>query len=129
MALRDLVLHADERLLTLTGVGGCGKTRLAVALAPHLPPLSPRPVSPTAVAYALGSREAAGSSSLAALTIFLAPQPALLILDNCEHLIDACAALADPLLAACPTLRLLATSREPLQIAGERHFRVSPLAL
>jgi len=72
------------------------------------------------VAAALGLRDGAGDASPAALATFLAPRPALLVLDNCEHLIDACAALADHLLAACPTLRVLATSREPLQIAGER---------
>ncbi len=141
-ALRDLLLHADERLLTLTGVGGCGKTRLALQIASDLAPSFPQrlwlvelaPIAdpalvPIAVTSALGLRETAGSSSLAALATFLAPAPALLIFDNCEHLIDACAALADPLLTTCPTLRLLATSRERLQIAGERQYRVSPLAL
>ena len=141
-ALRDLLLHADERLLTITGVGGCGKTRLALALAADLLPAFPQrlwlvelaPLAdptlvPIAVADVLGLRETVGSSSLDALATFLAPQPALLILDNCEHLIDACATLADHLLATCPTLRILATSRERLQIAGERQYRVSPLAL
>lgn len=141
-ALRDLMLHADERLLTLTGVGGCGKTRLALALAADLLPAFPQrlwlvelaaiadpALVPIAVADALGLREAAGSSSLDALAAFLAPQPALLVLDNCEHLIDACAALVDHLLAICPTLRILTTSRQPLQIAGERQYRVAPLAV
>jgi predicted ATPase/DNA-binding CsgD family transcriptional regulator len=140
-ALRDLILHADERLLTLAGVGGCGKTRLAIQLASDLAATFPRrvwlvelaPIAdpalvPGVVVSALGLREEAGISSVEALAAFLAHQPALLILDNCEHLIDACAALADYLLTACPALRLLATSREPLQIAGERQYRVPPLA-
>jgi len=141
-ALRDLMDHADARLLTLTGVGGCGKTRLATQLAADLAPtFAPRvwfvtlasptdPVLlPLTVASALGLREAAGDASPAALSTFLAPRPALLVLDNCEHLIDACAALVDHLLAACPTLRVLATSREPLQIPGERQYRLAPLAV
>jgi predicted ATPase/DNA-binding CsgD family transcriptional regulator len=142
VALHDLLLHADERLLTLTGVGGCGKTRLALALAADLLPVFPRrvwlvelaPIAdaalvPITVASVLGLRVVAGSSSLNALVTFLAPQRALLVLDNCEHLIDACASLADHLLATCPALRILTTSRAPLQIAGERQYRVSPLAL
>ncbi len=140
--LRDLLLESDERLLTLSGVGGCGKTRLAVALASDLPspfsgrvwlielaPIADPALVPIAVADALGLREVAGSSSTEALATFLAPQPALLVLDNCEHVIDACAILADHLLATCPSLRILATSREPLQIAGERQYRVAPLAI
>jgi predicted ATPase/DNA-binding CsgD family transcriptional regulator len=141
-ALRERLLHADERLLTLTGVGGCGKTRLALRLASDLAPAFPRRIwlvelapltdpalVPIAVVNALGLREAAGSSPLAALAHFLAPHTALLVLDNCEHLLDACAALADHLLATCPLLCILATSREPLQIAGERQYRLAPLAL
>jgi predicted ATPase len=141
-ALRDLILHADERLLTLTGVGGGGKTRLVVALAADLLPIFPRRVwlvelapladpalVPIAVANALGLRGEEGQSAPDLIATFLAPHPALLVLDNCEHLIDACAALADHLLATCPTLRILATSREPLQIAGERQFRLAPLAV
>lgn len=140
-ALRNLLLHADERLLTLTGVGGCGKTRLAFQLAADLAPSFPRRVwfvelasladpalIPVAVADALGLREAANTEPMESLASFLALQPALLVLDNCEHFVDACATLADHLLATCPALRILATSREPLQIADERQHRVAPLA-
>jgi len=141
-ALRDLLLHADERLLTLTGVGGCGKTRLALHLAADLAPTFPRRVwlvelAPLAdstllslaVAAALGVRETAEHTTLDAVSAALGTHPTLLVLDNCEHLIDACAALADQLLAACPTLRILATSREPLQITGERQYRLASLAV
>jgi predicted ATPase/DNA-binding CsgD family transcriptional regulator len=141
-ALRELLLHADARLLTLTGVGGCGKTRLALQLAADLAPtftdrvwlvelgpLADAALVPTAVAVTLGLREAAENTPAEVASAFLAARPALLVLDNCEHLIDACAALADHLIATCPSLRILATSREPLQIAGERQYRVPPLAL
>lgn len=142
VALHGLLLHPDERLLTLTGVGGGGKTRLALQLAADLLPAFPQrvwlvelaPIAdaalvPIAVASALGLREGAGDAVLTALSTFLASRPALLVLDNCEHVVDACASLVDHLLAACPTLRILATSREALQIAGERQYRVSSLAL
>jgi predicted ATPase/DNA-binding CsgD family transcriptional regulator len=141
-ALRDLILHADAHLLTLTGVGGCGKTRLASQVASDLAPtfahqvwlvklapITDPALIPGAVAAALGLRETAASSSTEDVCAFLADRPALLVLDNCEHLIDACAAFVDQLLAACPALRILATSREPLLIADERQYRVSPLAL
>jgi non-specific serine/threonine protein kinase len=83
---------------------------------------------PEAVAASLGLSEAAGDSVLEALQETLGTRRVLLVLDNCEHVIEACAALVDDLLASCPELRVLATSREPLQIAGERQQRVPPLA-
>jgi predicted ATPase/DNA-binding CsgD family transcriptional regulator len=141
-SLSDLVLHTDERLLTLTGVGGCGKTRLAVQLASdlapafsdrlwlvELAPIADPALVPGAVIATIGLRDAIGRSSVETLTAFLSPQPALLVLDNCEHLIDSCAVLVDHLLSTCPTLRILATSREPLQIIGERQYRLAPLAV
>ncbi|MEZ4569955.1 MAG: hypothetical protein R2849_06445 [Thermomicrobiales bacterium] len=79
------------------------------------------------MARTLGLHESSAMSSMAGLTAFLGSQPTLLLLDNCEHLIDACAEFVDTLLGVCPDLRVLATSREPLHIAGERQFHVPPL--
>ncbi|HEX3724428.1 MAG TPA: tetratricopeptide repeat protein, partial [Nitrolancea sp.] len=132
--------HPDTRLLTLTGVGGGGKTHLAREIAREVSSVYPRRTwmvelaaitepshVPLTVATALGLRGVSGMSPLAALTAVLRSSPAFLILDNCEHVIDACAALAERLLADCPDLRILATSREPLQIAGERQYRLPTL--
>jgi len=83
---------------------------------------------PLAVMDAIGLRDVAGHGPLETIAAFLRTHPALLVLDNCEHLIDACALLADRLLRATPSLRMLATSRELLLIAGERQHRVAPLA-
>jgi predicted ATPase/DNA-binding CsgD family transcriptional regulator len=139
-ALHHLLLHADERLLTLTGVGGSGKTRLALQLASDLAPMFSQrawfvelaPIAdptlvPLAVMSAIGLRDVAGRNPGDTIAAFLRTQPALLVLDNCEHLIDACASLSEELLRATPSLRMLATSREPLLIAGERQHRVAPL--
>lgn len=130
------------RLLTLTGAGGCGKTRLALRvaadLAPSFPdgvrlvqlaPLADSALAPRAVAAALGVRGTAGRPLLATLAAALAPHRLLLVLDNCEHLIGACARLAETLLRACPHLRILTTSRESLHIPGEITWRVPSLAL
>ncbi len=138
--LRDMLHEPETRLLTLSGVGGCGKTRLALQLtrdlaadyrdrtwvvelaASHDPELIP-----TVVAQALGLQESGPASLPVALARFLGPAPALLVLDNCEHLVDACAMFVDTLLASCPELRVIVTSREPLHIPGERQYRVPPL--
>jgi predicted ATPase/class 3 adenylate cyclase len=134
------------RLLTLTGAGGCGKTRLALQAAADLvdadgapypdgvwfvdlAPLTDPTLVPQAVAAAVGVREEPGRPLLATLADALRPQRVLLVLDNCEHLLDACAQLADALLRACPQVRLLATSRQVLGLAGEVPWRVPSLAL
>ncbi|MEV4415537.1 BTAD domain-containing putative transcriptional regulator [Catellatospora sp. NPDC049609] len=141
-----------HRLVTLTGPGGTGKTRLAIeaARAARLPdgvalvelaPVTEPDEVPYAVALAVGLREQllppggrgqAGRAPLdatARLAQALAHRAVLIVLDNCEHLIDAVAHLAGALLAACPRLRVLATSREPLGLTGEALLPVAPLAV
>ena len=129
------------RLLTLTGTGGCGKTRLALQVGADLvqgypegawfvdlAPLADPTLVPQAVAAALGVHEVPGRPLLATLTDYLRGRALLVLLDNCEHLLDACATVADALLRACPRLRLLATSRELLGIAGETTWLVPSLS-
>ncbi len=129
-------------LLTLTGAGGCGKTRLALAVAGEvgadypdgvwlveLAELADPSLVPQAVAEALGLREEPGQSILVTLTTYLKPTRLLLVLDNCEHLVDACAALVTDLLAACSRLHILTTSRAPLEAPAETIYRVPSLAL
>jgi predicted ATPase/class 3 adenylate cyclase len=135
-------LLASARLLTLTGAGGAGKTRLALQVAAdlidefpdgvwliELAPLTDPALIPQTVASVLGLREAAGQSLMAMLSDYLRAKTTLLILDNCEHLIDACAKFADTILHAAPKVKLLATSREALGIAGETAYRVPSLSL
>src|SRR5918912_25551 len=135
-------LLEHNRLLTLTGSGGCGKTRLALAAASEvvegfedgvwmveLASLAEPSLVPQAVASTLGVRERPGSSLNEALSDYLRTRKLLLILDNCEHLIEACAELAEAWLHSCPGLRLLATSREALGITGEIAWPVPSLSL
>ncbi|HET7091269.1 MAG TPA: tetratricopeptide repeat protein [Anaerolineae bacterium] len=135
-------LLSNTRLLTLTGAGGTGKTRLSLQVAAdlldsfadgvwlvELAPLSDPVLIPQSVATTLGVREVPGRPLMVALTDYLRAKHLLLILDNCEHLIDACAHLADHLLRACAHLKILASSREALGIAGEIAFRVPSLAV
>jgi predicted ATPase/DNA-binding CsgD family transcriptional regulator len=131
-----------NRLLTLTGSGGCGKTRLALAVASEvvegfedgvwlveLAPLVDPSLVPQAVASALGLRDQPGRSPTEALSRYLGSKSVMLVLDNCEHLVEACATLAEALLRFCPRLRVLATSREALGITGEVAWPVPPLSL
>ncbi len=133
---------AGTRLLTLTGPGGTGKTRLALQAAAavleqfpqgawlvELAPVTDPQIVVQVVANVLTVREASGRSLLEALIDYLRYKSLLLVLDNCEHLIEACAQLTDNLLHACPNLKILASSREALGIAGEVAFRVPSLSL
>jgi predicted ATPase/class 3 adenylate cyclase len=135
-------LLARTRLLTLTGSGGCGKTRLSLQVAAEMPenysdgvwlvelsPLSDPDLVPKAVANVLDVREAPGQSLLQTLTTALKSRRLLIVLDNCEHLLAACAQLADALIRACPNVKVLASSREGLNIAGELTYRVPSLSL
>jgi len=133
------LLHT-HRLVTLTGAGGSGKTRLALAAAGELTEIFPddlwvvelAPISdpdlvPHAVAVAADIGERPGQGLLETLIEVAGDRQVLLVLDNCEHLIDACAALVDASLRGCPHLHVLATSREQLGIVGEIAWPVPPL--
>ncbi|MEO6652356.1 MAG: BTAD domain-containing putative transcriptional regulator [Ilumatobacteraceae bacterium] len=132
----------DTRLLTLTGVGGGGKTRLAIEVASRVIEVSTDEVrfvelgrvrDPTrvagVVAEAIGVSGAAQPEHVARMTATLGDGRTLLVLDNCEHLIGSCVELVGDLLASCPGLRVLATSREPLRMSGEVTWRIPPLTL
>ncbi|HEX2165183.1 MAG TPA: LuxR family transcriptional regulator, partial [Thermoanaerobaculia bacterium] len=134
-------LLAEERLVTLTGAGGIGKTRLALAVAADasgfaddvrwvdVAAVGEPQLVPQHVAAACGVWDGAAASAVDLLVGALAPESLLLVLDNCEHLVEASALLVDRLLRSCPRLRVLATSREALGIAGEQAWLVPPLAL
>jgi predicted ATPase len=128
-------------LVTLTGTGGCGKTRLALEVAAslenwyadgvwlvELAPLLDAEQVPAAVARCLGVSEQPGQDVSHTLVETLRNRRMLLVLDNCEHLVDACASLVVALLSACPSVRVLATSRERLRCVGETTWQVPPLA-
>ncbi|MCW5939569.1 MAG: tetratricopeptide repeat protein [Fimbriimonadaceae bacterium] len=132
----------QSRLVTLTGSGGTGKTRLALQVAAdlshtypdgvwlvELAPLIDGALVETAVCEAVGVKESASMSRFESLAGFLRERKVLIVLDNCEHLIESAAKLADSLTRRCPALALLATSRQPLGVSGERTYRVASLGL
>src|SRR5262249_45385009 len=135
-------LLRTTRLLTLTGPGGIGKTRLALeaavrqtdsfpdgaTLAELASVTDPRLV-PHAVREAVGVGEQPRQSVVDLLVDYVGERRLLLILDNCEHVVAACAELANVLIHACPSLVILATSRERMGVAGETSWRVPPLSL
>jgi non-specific serine/threonine protein kinase len=131
-----------NRLLTIAGASGLGKTRLALELARRTLPehldgawfvglsvLNDPSRVLREVATTLGVREQFDGSILRALSAYLGDREVLLVLDNCEHLLDACAGLVESLLRACPGLRVLATAHEPLRVPGEHVWRILPLGL
>jgi predicted ATPase/class 3 adenylate cyclase/DNA-binding CsgD family transcriptional regulator len=135
-------LVSQNRLLTLTGAGGVGKTRMAIEIAGQsadefadgicyvdLAPITDPDLLPITAARALGLPDQPGRSTMETLVRFVADRRMLVILDNCEHLLDASATLAVALLEACPGLTLLTTSREPTGTAGELSWRVPSLPL
>ncbi|MEJ2735184.1 MAG: LuxR C-terminal-related transcriptional regulator [Anaerolineae bacterium] len=135
-------LLTEARLLTLAGPGGGGKTRLAIEVAAtladaypdgifwvELAPLTDGELVAPTVAAALNVRDQPGDPLDQVMASCLADKRLLLLLDNCEHIIDACATLVDALLRTCPHLQCLATSREPLGVSGEVVYSVPPLAL
>ncbi|MEA2242345.1 MAG: hypothetical protein QOD24_1901 [Solirubrobacteraceae bacterium] len=131
-----------SRLLTLTGTGGCGKTRLALEVAggvargyPHgvwlaeLAPMSEGEDVAAALASAIGADTGGSRPVEDSLVASIGDRHMLVVLDSCEHVVDACAALTQRLLSSCPRLSILATSREVLRAAGEVEWRVPPLSL
>ena len=135
-------LLADARLLTLTGVGGSGKTRLALQLAAavledyeagawlvELAPITDPELIPQTVLAMLGAKDHPGRSPAETISISIGSKKLLLVFDNCEHLVDAAAELAAFLLSRCPNLKIVATSREILGVPGEVPFEVEALAV
>jgi transcriptional regulator with XRE-family HTH domain len=138
--VREVAVLLDrDRLVTVTGPGGAGKTRLASQVArqvagrfadgawlAELAPVRDPALVSAVVAAALGVREQPGLPAAGVLARVLARRQLLLVLDNCEHVIGAAAELCAGLLTACDDVRVLATSREPLRVAGEARYRLGP---
>ncbi|MEB4211733.1 LuxR C-terminal-related transcriptional regulator [Mycobacterium sp. 94-17] len=135
-------LLAGNRLVTLTGAGGAGKTRLGIEVANRvagdyaegvwyvdLAPITDPELVPVAVARALGLPDQPGRSTMETLVRFVRDRQMLVVLDNCEHLLDACAELVVELLGGAQGLTLLATSREPIGVPGEATWRVPSLSV
>jgi predicted ATPase/class 3 adenylate cyclase len=135
-------LVAERRIVTLAGAGGCGKTRLGLQVAAdhvddyddgvwlvELAAVTDADAVAPAIAAALGIPEQPGRPTVDVLGDAIEPQEILILLDNCEHLISACATVTDVLAHRCPRARILATSREPLGIGGEVVYRVPSLSL
>jgi len=141
--LRDVVdILSHNRLLTLTGPGGTGKTRLALAAASgvsacypdgvcwvELAPLDDPGIVAQVIAHQLGVPDSPGQDPAMATAEHIGNRSVLIVLDNCEHLVSAVAGLAELLLGSCPALSVLATSREVLGVDGERSWPVPPLSL
>jgi hypothetical protein len=138
--LRDAL--ASNLLVTLTGAGGAGKTRLAIQVAANiatefaggvwyvdLAPITDPEAVPLTVARALGLPDQPGQPTMDILVRFIRDRQMLMLLDNCEHLLDASAEMITSQLAACPALKLLTTSREPIGVAREVSWRVPSLSL
>jgi predicted ATPase/class 3 adenylate cyclase len=138
--LTDLL--RDERLVTLTGSGGCGKTRLAVQVAAEvvdayadgvwfgdLSSVADSDAVPAQVAQVFAVKVGPGLSPTDAIVAYLGERRALLIVDNCEHVLDAAAGLVDTVLSACPGVTVMATSRQPLALEGEVAWRVPSLSV
>ena len=136
------VLLASTRALTIAGAGGCGKTRLVLRLAAgaldrypggawwvELAPLSDPALIESALAASVGVRPLPGQTPVDATVSHLAAQRALVLLDNCEHVLEPCRQLAEALLLGCPDVTVVATSREPLGVGGETTWRVPSLSL
>src|SRR5258705_2269756 len=135
-------LVTEHRLVSLVGAGGIGKTRLGLEVARHLlprfpdgvfvaelGPLSSPELVPATVASALGLTSVAGTVSREGIAGAVGTRKLLLVIDNCEHVIEAAAAMAETLLRATPSASVVATSREPLRVSGEYVYRVPPLDL
>jgi len=135
-------LLAPTRMLTLTGAGGCGKTRLALQLAAdvldrypdgiwwlELAPQSDPLLIESALATTVGVRPLPGQTPLDAVVLQLTAHRALVLLDNCEHVLEPCGRLVEALLRGCPEVTVVATSREPLGVGGETTWRVPSLSL